>query len=54
MIELLQRLIIGHLHKWIREETVGVVSSDGDALAGKIIIMQCDVCGKLKNHKVKW
>jgi len=54
MIELLKRIFIGHNHKWVRMENVNVKEEYGDNYAGALIIQQCEICGKLKNHRVKW
>jgi len=54
MIELLQRLFLGHSHKWTIHETMMVRNDGGDSYEGKIVVLQCEVCGKLKNHKIEW
>lgn len=54
MIELLIRLIFGHVHKWDRKEDIMVQSDYDKDFVGKIIISQCSVCGKIKQHRVKW
>lgn len=54
MFEAIYRLIIGHTHKWVEVRQVKVLSRDGTALEGLIIVQQCEICGKLNNHKVSW
>lgn len=53
MLELLQRLFIGHAHKYIVKEQMMIRNSTpSDGYAGKIIIQECEICGKLFNHRV--
>lgn len=54
MFELLKRLLIGHNHKWIRAETIAVQNPDGKSYLGQIVILRCETCGALKNHKINW
>lgn len=53
MIEFLQRILIGHNHKWTIERTVDV-KEDGALLASKrILVLQCSICGSMKNHTIQ-
>ena len=51
MIELLQRLFIGHVHHW-KPFKQTIVQDPGDVPEGIIITLQCEVCGKMKNHRI--
>jgi hypothetical protein len=31
-----------------------VQNNDGKSYVGKIVVLRCEVCGALKNHKIKW
>jgi hypothetical protein len=54
MLELLQRIFLGHNHKWQKIEEINIKYEDVDAYARKIIILKCATCGNLKNHCIKW
>lgn len=52
MLKLLQLLFIGHCHKWENKEES--IAKEHGRTIGKIIVMRCETCGKLKNHKIEW
>lgn len=53
MVELLYRLFIGHNHRWVLERTVNAKET-GDVIPSQIIlVLQCSVCGCMKNHRIK-
>jgi hypothetical protein len=52
MLEFLYRLIIGHHHKWEINQTVKVLEKDEPNPSKLIVVLQCSVCGKLKNHHI--
>lgn len=55
MFKFLQKIFIGHSHKWIQDSVINVTDSDGTKTPiGRIIVLRCEVCGNMKNHKVKW
>jgi len=57
MYELLQRLIIGHNHKWVEYETVRYYSGKSnseteDQLPSRVVLIRCcEHCGKLKSFE---
>lgn len=51
MIELLQKLIYGHAHKWVQVREVEVHSA-GFAV-GTNYHMKCEVCGRMKQYKFR-
>lgn len=55
MLEFLYKLFIGHKHIYeIREEIhIMNTSSNSNIPKAKCYIMQCQVCGKLKEFRVK-
>lgn len=51
MLELLQRILIGHAHRWEVIERAEVW--DGGRMPDALILTQkCSICGKLHNHRV--
>lgn len=52
MIEFIMRMILGHCHKWVMVSTINVTNDGGKI--GEIRVLQCEVCGNMRNHKVKW
>lgn len=52
MKELLQKLLIGHAHRW-EERSAHEVIKHGDRVPINIlIVLRCSVCGCLKTHKI--
>jgi hypothetical protein len=51
MVEILYRFFIGHNHKWIERNEVN--AGNGEIPECIIVVLRCEVCGKLKNHKIK-
>lgn len=51
MYELLQRLIIGHNHKWVEYETIKYYlgTSNSELPARITLIRCCEHCGELKS-----
>jgi len=53
MLELLQKLFIGHAHRWETDKVLDV--SDGTQIpAGKIYVLKCIECGNIKVKRVEW
>lgn len=52
MLEFLQRLLLGHAHKWVERSITQVVNDEDEAIE-LIVVLRCSECGWLKNHKIK-
>ena len=52
MLELLYRLLIGHHHKWEIIESKRIVKERGGIAIGSLKIVQCKICGKVKQTKL--
>lgn len=52
MLEFLHRLFIGHNHKWVEYHRVNARSSSGGDIEYIIVVLQCEICGELKNHRI--
>jgi hypothetical protein len=52
MIEFLQRLLVGHTHKWEEFHRINIMPVEGQTPTGMIIVLKCTECGILKNHKI--
>lgn len=52
MIELLQRLFIGHVHHWEVVSRIEAWDQGGDRPKKLIWTQQCSICGKLHNHQI--
>lgn len=55
MLELLYKLFIGHIHRYDVVEEINIMNtdSDSDIPKSKCYVMQCQVCGKLKQFKIE-
>jgi hypothetical protein len=51
MLELLQRIFIGHNHKWEIIEAGKVVDEYGKTYIGSYYQVQCSICGKIKRFQ---
>jgi len=51
MFEFIQRILIGHNHKWVIIETYKRQTYKG--IVGNVVkLMQCEHCGKLKKFEI--
>ena len=47
MLELLQKLIVGHVHKW-KSVAYGPIINNGGSVTGFYRDLECEHCGKHK------
>lgn len=54
MIRLFQWLIIGHAHRWVTDELVGLegLHDNGYGLVGRVAYQHCDKCGTVRRKKL--
>lgn len=52
MLEFLYKLFIGHVHKYEIIDTNPIVDDNGKRI-GTLYVQKCQVCGKLKQFKVR-
>ena len=57
MLEFLYKIFIGHVHRYEMIEEINIMNTDSDSDSdipkAKCYVMQCQVCGKLKEFRVK-
>lgn len=55
MLEFLYKLFIGHVHNYDIVEEINImnIDSNSDIPKSKCYVMQCQICGKLKQFRVK-
>jgi hypothetical protein len=52
MIDFLHRLFIGHTHNWVEVKTIRCGVDETGVPDAYIYVLQCSICGDMKNHKV--
>lgn len=50
MLEFLHRFFIGHNHKWAEYHRVNARNNGN--IEYIIIVLRCELCGALKNHRI--
>lgn len=52
MIDLIQKLLFGHVHHWVERSSHSVIGSDSRFAEKIVVVSRCSICGRMKNNYI--